>query len=61
MIFGNDKPRWVHGWFAVKREGVPNNRLHLTVVPLRYTPAGEPKQWASWFATDRVWELDLCP
>ena len=45
-IFGNDKPRWVHGLFVMKKKGVPNNRLHLTVVPLRYTPAGEPKRCA---------------
>ncbi len=27
-IFGNDKPRWVHGLFVMKKEGVPNNSMH---------------------------------
>lgn len=46
MLFENDKPCWVHGWLAIKKEGEPNNQLHLTEVPLRYIPADEPKRYA---------------
>ncbi len=49
-ISGNGKPRWVHGWFAIKRESVPDNRLRLTVVPIGYTPAGEPKCYTNGLA-----------
>jgi len=41
--FGSDKAHWGKGLSADDRGNkLPNKRLHLTGIPLRSIPAGEP-------------------
>jgi hypothetical protein len=40
--FGSDKAHWGKGLSADRGNKLPNQRLHLTGIPLRFIPAGEP-------------------